>query len=208
MMRKKMRIFAILTLSAFLAGTLLATPALASAPFIGTIQAFGFNFNPRGWARCEGQLLPIAQNTALFALLGTIYGGDGRTTFALPDLRGRVPMGMGNGPGLTPRSIGQKSGAENVTLSTANLPAHTHAAAATMAAAGGQGDQQGPGGNVLAYDRRETQYSSAAPDVSMNAASVSVSVGSAGNSQSFNIMQPYLVVNYCIALQGLFPSRN
>jgi microcystin-dependent protein len=170
-------------------------------PFIGQIQPFGFNFAPRGWAMCDGQLLPISSHSALFSLLGTFYGGDGRTTFALPDLRGRACLHLGSGPGLSPRTIGQKFGNESTTLGLSNLPSHTHA----LMAKDRKGNQQSPSGHVLAIDNGgDFIYTSEAPDVSMAGASV----GSTGNSQAFNNMQPALVVNWCIALVGVYPSRN
>ena len=183
-------------------------PASASEPFLGTIQAFGFNFPPRGWATCDGQLLPISQNTALFSLLGTMYGGNGQTTFALPDLRGRVPIHMGQGPGLSPRNIGEHGGAESVTLTGSQMPAHTHAASGTVQAQSGNGDVTSPGGAVPANDPRQRQFSTVAPNVEMRPDTVTVTVLNAGGSQPHNNMPPYLVVNYSIALQGIYPSRN
>ena len=164
-------------------------------PFIGQIQLFGFNFNPRGWAKCDGQLLPISQNTALFSLLGTTYGGDGRTTFALPDLRGRFPTSQGTGPGLSGRSIGQKSGTESNTLNANNLPPHTHQMRGNE-----EGNTDDPTGNVVAGDG--TNAFSNISNVDMGATSIT------GNSDTVNNMPPYLVLNYCIALTGIFPSRN
>lgn len=185
--------------------------------FLGQIQAFGFNFAPRGWAKCDGQLLPIAQNTALFSLLGTIYGGDGRTTFGLPDLRGRVPMHAGNGPGLTPRPQGQKYGTETNNLTTAQMPAHNHSAQvggdirilasdydADADTAGGNYMASGPGGAKMYSPNVTASTSMGAPDIS----GLTVTVGNAGASQPINNMQPYTVVNYCICLQGDFPSRS
>ncbi len=198
----------------FLLGAVLTAPMIspknshASEPYIGQIQMFGFNFPPRGWAHCNGQLLAISQYQSLFSLLGTTFGGDGRTTFGLPDLRGRTAVHPGTGPGLTPVTWGQKAGAQTRTLAVANLPSHTHGATATVNASSVQGRQQGPWGNVLAYDRRETQYSSAAPDVEMSASSVTVSVANTGGNQAFDIRDPFLGIYHSIALQGLFPSRN
>jgi len=176
-----------------------------SEPFIGQIQAFGFNFPPRSWAKCDGQLLAISSNSALFSLLGTTYGGDGRTTFALPDLRGRAACHMGSGPGLASLTIGSRSGSNTNVLSAGNLPSHTHA----LRADSGAGDSGSPGSNVLATAEDANRnalsiYSTSAPDVSMDAAAVQ----STGSSSAVNNMQPYIVVNWCIALQGLFPSRN
>lgn len=169
--------------------------------FIGTITLFGFNFAPQGWAKCEGQLLPIAQNSALFSLLGTIYGGDGRTTFALPDLRGRAPIGENQGAGLTNRPLGSRGGTETDTLTTAQLPAHTHGLRASAAA----GNSNVPTGKVLADPGRGVNaYTDAATDTDMKADAI----GSAGGGQSVNNMPPYLAMNYCIALVGIFPSRN
>ncbi|MCD4718404.1 MAG: tail fiber protein [Desulfobacula sp.] len=182
------------------AGLLAGTPAAASDPFVAQVKAFGFNFAPRGWAACNGQLLPIASNTALFSLIGTTYGGDGRTTTGLPDLQGRAVMHAGRGPGLTDRRLGQRGGVEAVTLSEAQIPSHTH----TLRAYTGRGNRDTPERNVLAYHPRNKQYSSAAPDVSMNTGSISRT----GGSQSHENMSPYLTVNYCIALVGIYPSRN
>ncbi len=171
-------------------------------PFIGQIQAFGFNFAPRGWAQCNGQLLPISQNTALFSLLGTTYGGDGRTTFALPDLRGRVPAHQGNGAGLTDRRIGARSGSEYNILTANQLPAHSHTVNMPVSSEDASADD--PSGNVLATGS-ENVYGSAP---SAGSAYQAFNTGNAGASQSVNNMQPYLVVNYCIALVGIFPSRS
>jgi microcystin-dependent protein len=187
-----------------------------SEPFIGQIQTYGFNFAPRGWALCDGQLLPISQNTALFSLLGTIYGGDGRTTFALPDLRGRAPIHMGNGPGLSTRKIGSKGGSEFVTLTEAQMPAHDHTGTANLSGKircnSGAGNVDSPVGNALAEIDRVNQYSNAGPNADMHDDTVSASgnltTATAGGSQPHNNMQPYLTINYCIALVGLFPSRS
>jgi microcystin-dependent protein len=166
-------------------------------PFIGQIQAFGFNFAPRGWAKCDGSLLPISQHSALFSLLGTTYGGDGRTTFGLPDLRGRAALHQGTGPGLSPRTIGQRGGQETSTLTTQNLPPHNH----SLHARGEEDNSEKPENNVLAAS---PTYSTAAQDVTMHG----TSIGNTGSSQAFNNMQPFLVINWCIALVGTFPSRN
>ena len=168
-----------------------------SEPFIGEIRPFGFNFAPRGWAKCEGQLLPIAENTALFSLFGTTYGGDGRSTFGLPDLRGRDAMSMGNGPGLTDRRIGEKFGTETVTLTANEVPAHNH----SMHAASEGADQSKPGGNEIAGG---TFYHAPATDAIMSPSSI----GNTGGGQGHNNMQPSLIVNYCVALTGTYPSRS
>ncbi len=172
------------------------------SPFLGEIALLGFNFAPRNWALCNGQLLLIAQNTALFSLLGTMYGGNGTTTFALPDLRSRVPIGFGQGPGLSNYDIGQAAGQENVTLTSAQLPSHTHA----LKASSSLGDQPSPEGNVLANTGNfDTEYYNGAPTTSMNGQSI----GSTGGSQSVGMLQPYLALNYVIAINGgVFPSRN
>ncbi len=179
-----------------------------SEPFIGEIKMVGFNFAPRGWAFCDGQLLPISQNEALFSLLGTIYGGDGRTTFALPDLRGRVPIHPGNGPGLSSYRPGQKGGVETVMLNAAQMPAHNHAAAGTAKAVNGSGDNTSPSGNNWAALARENAYSDAAADGTMAADNVTVTVANTGGSQAHENRQPYLSITFCIALVGIYPSRN
>jgi microcystin-dependent protein len=181
-----------------------------SDPFLGQIIMFGGNFAPRSWAFCHGQLLPISQNTALFSILGTTYGGDGRTTFGLPDLRGRVPIAQGHGPGLSPHSLGSRGGNESTTLTEANLPAHNHDVTATAKCKSTAGNSNDAVGNVWADDagRASATFSSAAPDADMNTNSIDAVSQNTGGSQPFNNMQPYLAVNYIIALQGTFPSRN
>jgi microcystin-dependent protein len=181
-----------------------------SEPFIGQIMMVGFSFAPRGWANCDGQLLPIAQHQELYALLGTTYGGDGRTTFALPDLRGRVPIHVGTGPGLTQRKEGQKSGVERVTLHTTQMPAHNHAATAetTINAHKGDANQTSPDNHVLAETGEDT-YSDEAPDGALNvqASATTVTVDNAGGGQAHENMQPWLCVRFVIALIGVFPPR-
>ena len=181
-------------------------------PFIGQIQTFGFNFAPRGWALCAGQLLPIAQNSALFSLLGTTYGGDGETTFALPDLRGRAPLHFGQGPGLSNRNIGQRAGAENTILNVNQMPSHNHvqgAPTSALRASANPANTNDPAGNSLAL---APAYNSDPPATDMNADSIAhTAPGSTldtGSGSSHNNMQPYLVINFCIALVGTFPSRN
>jgi len=177
-------------------------------PFLGQITLVGFTFAPRGWAFCSGQLLPIAQNTALFSLLGTTYGGNGQTTFALPDLRGRVAVGMGTGPGLPNISLGEVAGETAHTLIITEMPSHNHAVRASTNTA----NSANPNGNSLAVGQVTVQgtaetvsmYVNAAPNVSLNLQSELP----AGGSQPHNNMQPYLGMNYIIALEGIFPSRN
>lgn len=172
-----------------------------SEPFIAEIRMFAGNFAPRNWAFCDGQLLAISQNTALFSLLGTICGGDGRTTVGLPDLRGRVPMHPGSGPGLSTRQLGQREGAERVNLITTQIPSHTH----TLRCRNAAGDSASPVNNVPATSAAATgNYSSAGANANMN----SQSITSTGGSQSHTNVQPFLCVNFIIALQGLFPSRG
>ena len=173
-----------------------------SEPFIGEIRMVGFNFAPRGWALCDGQLLAIAQNTALFSLLGTTYGGDGRTTFGLPDLRGRIAMHQGSGPGLSSRRIGDKFGQESVVLTANQMPAHAHAAQASS----GSGNANSPIGRVWSKDAgvQSATYSGNAPDGVMAANAIA----NAGGGQPHDNMPPVLVVNFVIALVGLFPSRS
>lgn len=169
-------------------------------PFLGEIRMFGFQFAPTGWAMCNGQLLPISQNTALFSLLGTTYGGNGTSTFALPNLQSSVAIHQGQGVGLSPYVIGQNGGTENVTLTQGQMPLHGH----VVNASGSPGANTRPAGGVLA--RATTDIYATAPDGSttMNPGTI----GNAGGSQPHTNIQPYLVINFCIALQGIFPSRN
>ncbi|MGD0959430.1 MAG: tail fiber protein [Methylomonas sp.] len=169
-------------------------------PFLGEIRIFAGNFAPTGWFLCQGQLLPINQYAALFSLLGTTYGGNGTNNFALPDLRGRVVVGMGNGAGLTPRVEGEISGAENNTLLASQLPAHSHALVGTSAT----GATDNPANALLASGSGTPIYNSSSGPVSLAANSI----GATGGGQAVNNMQPYLVINYIIAFQGIFPSRN
>lgn len=170
-------------------------------PFVGEIRMFAGNFAPRGWAFCDGQLLAISQNDALFSLLGTIYGGDGQSTFALPDLRGRLPVHAGTGSGLSPRQLGQRSGAESVTLTANEMPAHVHPSATTAPA--GAGD---PGGRRVGNtgDTAIFAAGAAAPDVAMSAATG----GNTGGSQPHSNLMPFLCVSFIIALFGIYPSRS
>ena len=174
-------------------------------PILGTIQAFGFNFAPRGWAMCQGQILAIAQNTALFSLLGTMYGGNGQTTFALPDLRGRSLVGIGNGPGLSSITQGEMSGSETHTLIVTEMPAHNHVATVQLGA-GLANTANGAGGNFAANTGGTSIYNTGALGTLM--AGGNVQVGIAGGSQPFSIRNPYLGMNICIATVGIYPSRN
>src|SRR5262245_24052107 len=184
------------------------------SPFLGQIQPFGFNFAPRGWAMCQGQLLSIAQNTALFSLLGTMYGGNGQTTFGLPDLRGRSLVGMGQGPGLTNIDQGEVAGSESATLIITQMPAHTHTATATSTLQGAAeaGDKANPQGRMLAslpslYYTPPQGGQTYVPMFNQGVLTT-VTVAPAGNSQPIPIRNPYLGMNMCIATQGIFPSRN
>jgi len=171
-----------------------------TSPYLGEIDMVAFNFAPTGWALCEGQLLSISQYDALFNLIGTTYGGDGITTFALPDLRGRVPVAMGQGNGLSNYTIGQLGGTENVTLITNQIPAHTHAANASTS----NGTSATPSGNFPAVNNEGIQHYAATSNGTMNSAAI----GATGGSQPHNNVQPYLCINFIIALSGVFPSRS
>jgi microcystin-dependent protein len=174
-----------------------------SEPFVGEIRMFAGNFAPRAWAFCNGTLLAISQNQALFSLLGTNYGGDGRTTFGLPDLRGRVPMHQGQGPGLTPRFLGQKFGAETVTLTPDQLPSHTHVPEASS----DQASADAPQDKVLAKGDAAPPgriYTTDPPAVDMSPAAIANS----GASQAHDNTMPFQCVNFIVALQGIYPSRN
>ena len=169
--------------------------------FLGEIRMFAGNFAPTGWAFCQGQLLPIAQNQALFSLLGTTYGGNGRTTFALPDLRGRVPVGFGQGSSLSNREIGEKFGSELVTLNINQMPSHNH----TVNAVTTEGNQNLPTNSLPANTKAlDKEYSDANANTTMKATMVNPT----GGNQPFGVTQPSLGVNFIIALQGIYPSRN
>lgn len=174
-----------------------------SDQFVAEIRIFPFNFPPTGWAFCDGQLMPISQNTALFALLGTTYGGDGKSTFALPNLQGNAPMQPGQGQGLSLRDLGEMSGVETITLLQTEIPVHTH----TMRAHNGdQADAQNPSPNTsIAQSANGFAYQS---NSSANLTSLAVqTLPPAGGGLPHNNMQPYLTLNFCIALQGIFPQR-
>ena len=190
-------------------------------PFLAEIVMFAGNFAPRGWAFCDGQLLPINQYQALFSLLGTTYGGDGRTTFALPDLRGRSPIHAGHGPGLSDIKLGQRGGRETVTLTVSELPNHFHTvnfsgssvnAAVSLPAVADEGTSDEAEGNILASGITNLYASASAADANLAPVAAPLS-GSAntlntGGQQPFNIRNPFLGINYIIALQGVFPSRS
>lgn len=196
--------------------------------FLGEVKMFAGNFVPRGWALCQGQLMAISSNTALFSIIGTIYGGDGRTTFALPDLRGRVARGTGSGPGLQPAIIGQRGGTEFKVLSLLEMPQHSHSAvfngnggvaSIAIPTYADEADETEPSTQsslaIGNYQGNETSmYTTQAPDGTLKpfnaavTASGTVTVGTAGGSQSFDNRQPYTTINYIICIQGLFPSRN
>jgi microcystin-dependent protein len=171
-----------------------------SNPYLGEIRMAGFNFPPIGWAFCRGQLLSIAENDALFALIGTTYGGDGITTFGLPDLRGRLPINQGQGPGLSNYVMGEHSGTESVTLLTTQIPSHSH----TVSAASGGTRNANPSGNLLGSGEADIYTHDDANAVSLSASAI----GTSGGTQPHENMQPFLCINFIIALEGVFPSRN
>jgi microcystin-dependent protein len=183
---------------------------MSTDPFLGEIKIAGFNFAPVGYAFCNGQTLPIAQNTALFSLLGTTYGGNGQTTFALPNLQSRVPIHFGQGPGLSSYALGQQAGTENVTLTTGQMPAHNHPLTGTVAVQANNDNtglvnnptskRLGASGNIFSAGTDEL--------VNMAPLASNLAIGSIGGSQPLSILQPYLALNFIIALQGIFPSRN
>lgn len=184
---------------------------MSTEPFIGEIKIFGFDFAPRGYMSCSGQLLSIAQNTALFSLLGTQYGGNGMQTFGLPDLQGRVAKGQGQGAGLSAYVMGQKQGITSVTLLSTNLPVHTHPAAgitASLPVSSELGTEDSPTGKYLAQAPIDMYATAATAGKSYAALAASGATGVTGTSAPFSVENPYLVVNYSIATQGIFPSRN
>jgi microcystin-dependent protein len=174
-----------------------------SAPFVGEIRIFPYNFPPRGWAFCNGQIIPVSQNTALFAILGTFYGGNGTSNFALPNFIGRVPVHQGQGPGLSQYVIGEIGGSSTVTLPTQQIPSHAH----NLLAFTGRGvtaHANPASGDALTASQGGSAYSPSAPDTQLSP----VSVGQTGGSQPHDNAMPTLSLNFCIALQGIFPARN
>jgi microcystin-dependent protein len=169
-------------------------------PFVAEIRIFPFNFAPKGWAWCDGQLLPISQNTALFSLLGTTYGGNGKSNFALPDLQGRAPMHPGQGPGLSLHDLGETGGTETVSLLESEIPAHSHGNSVSAA----DGISQTPVGEKLATGIGIGQYAPVGPLIQLSPNALAP----AGGDQPHNNMQPYLTFYFCIALQGVFPPRG
>lgn len=185
---------------------------MSTEPFIGEIKLLGFNFAPKSYQTCAGQILAIASNTALFSLLGTTYGGNGTTTFALPDLQGRMPIGQGSGSGLSSHSMGEKSGSENVTLLTANMPAHVHTVnnvSVRMMVNNSISDIGEPAGVYPGKnDSNQVYAENPSPGNFMAPATVGGTTDITGSNMPISIMNPYLVINYSIALYGIFPSRN
>ncbi len=174
-----------------------------SEPFIAEIRIFAGNFAPRNWAFCNGQLLPLAQNTALFSLVGTIYGGDGRTNFGLPNLQGRAPMHPGSGPGLSPRQLGQTGGTESVTVTAAQMPAHAHQAQGSLSTA----NANVPSETTL-LGSTPTQYTYGNSSEGNDTDMAPDSLGTTGGGQPHSNMQPYLAINFIIALLGTYPERT
>ena len=177
--------------------------------YLAIVKIFAGTFAPRGWAFCMGQLLPISQNTALFSLIGTTYGGDGRTTFGLPDLRGRIPVGTGQGPGLPNVTVGEIAGTPNVTLTLANLPAHNHTVTGTvqLPVNDAPANTDSPVSSYLAQPGANTYTATPGSDFAGNL-KVNLTTAPAGNNAPVSIASPYLGMNYIICLQGIFPSRD
>ena len=171
-------------------------------PFVSEIRIFPFNFAPRGWAWCDGQLMPLSQNTALFSLLGTTFGGNGKSNFALPDLQGRAPMHPGQGPGLSMHDLGETGGSETVTLLQSEIPAHSHAWTGAKAV-NQEGNSASPAAHAWAVSSVEKNYAGTA-DTQLGA----LCLAPAGGNAPHNNLQPYLTLYFCIALQGVFPPRT
>ena len=177
-------------------------------PYVGEIMMTGWNFATRGWQLCNGQLLPVNQNSALFSLLGTVFGGDGVTTFALPDMRGRFPMQFGAGPGLSLHNLGARGGTEQTTLLTPNLPAHTHMVTPNQPVAAAAGTLRSPGGNVPAADPAGAAIYAPASAANASFGSQPGTTSATGGNLPVSIMPPFLTLNFQIALVGVFPSRT
>jgi len=209
-MRKRSRrtMVGVVLVTLLLGICIMVLPGAANAQdaFIGEIRMFAGNYAPRGWAFCHGQLLQVSEYTPLFALLGNTYGGDGRTNFALPDLRGRGPVGTGQGPGLSNYLLGKKGGWETVRLTVNQMPAHSHPAEATVNASSEEGNSAVPTKNVWAKTPEGSPGYSTTSNTAMGGA-VNVTVGQAGGGQSHENRPPYQVINYIICLQGIFPPR-
>lgn len=185
---------------------------MSTEPFIGEVKIFGFNFAPRSYALCQGQLMSIAEYTALFSLIGTTYGGDGIQTFKLPDLQGRVPIGQGQGPGLPGHTIGEAAGSPTATMTSANMPAHMHGmhgVQVRLKVNGSIVDSNTPAGFYLGTNNSQQIYSETPGNNEFAApAVVAGSTDPTGSGMAFSIVNPYLVMNYSIAIEGIFPSRN
>jgi microcystin-dependent protein len=205
----------VLSLAFVVSGGAKPAQACSAEPYIASVCIMAATFCPRGYAAADGQILAISQHTALFSLIGTTYGGDGRTTFALPDLRGRSPVHVGNGPGLSSIRQGQKGGAETVTQTAAQMASHSHAATTTAAlrgkgGGGNTGNSANLTGRVLAARNNAKIYGPGPANAAMDASSIvaTTMLGSTGGSQAQDNRSPYLSLRYCIALTGVFPSRN
>jgi microcystin-dependent protein len=203
-----MNLYQSISLALTIGGISLASTSPANAQagtqYIGQVSAFAGNFCPRGWMGADGTLLPISQNSALFSLYGTYYGGDGRVTFGLPDLRGRRPVGFGDGPGIGNYAMGEKAGAAEFTLTVNNLPAHNHIGA--LRASNLPGDTANPNNNSLATTGSATIYHTGAPVVNMDTGTAVIN--NAGGNQMVQKQSPYLVIRWCVATVGIYPSRN
>lgn len=184
---------------------------MSTEPFIGEVKLLGFNFAPMGYMTCQGQIISIAQNTALFSLLGTMYGGNGQTTFALPDLQGRVPIGQGQGPGLPAYDMGEAAGTTTATLNSTQLPQHVHSMTnmhVQQKASSATAQEQDPAGNFEALTQTSSYAGTPGVNVYTGNPLVSGSTDISGNSAPFSIMNPFLCMNFSIATEGIFPSRN